>query len=120
MSRKLLAPLAVMALIFFFSAQAAGEELAWWEVVIRKLGHFGIYATLATAWWWALRGVVERPLLWACAISVLYAVSDEYHQTFVEGRHGTPVDVVIDAMGIATAAGAVLIWLERARSSPAQ
>ncbi len=109
-----------MVAIFVFSAQSGGEQLAWWEVVIRKVGHFTIYASLAAAWFWALRGVVQRPLLWACAISLLYAVSDEYHQTFVDGRHGTPVDVVIDAMGIATAAGAVVIWLERARSSPAR
>ena len=25
------------------------------------------------------------------------------HQTFAEGRHGTPVDVLIDAVGIAVA-----------------
>jgi VanZ family protein len=96
-----------MALIFFFSSQPGGEELAWWEVVLRKIGHFSAYAALATAWFWALSGSVRRRLLWACAISLAYAVSDELHQTFVEGRHGTPVDVVIDSMGIATAALAI-------------
>jgi VanZ family protein len=30
-------------------------------------------------------------------------VSDEFHQTFVEGRHGSPVDVLIDAAGVALA-----------------
>ena len=109
-----------MATIFVLSSQPGGEQLAWWEVVIRKVAHFGIYAALAAAWFWALSGAVRRPLLWACVISVLYAVTDEFHQTFVDGRHGTPVDVVIDSMGIATAAGAVTIWLQRARSSPAR
>jgi len=28
-------------------------------------------------------------------------VVDEYHQTFGHGRHGTPVDVLIDSAGIA-------------------
>ena len=33
------------------------------------------------------------------AITLAYVVTDEFHQTFVEGRHGTPVDVLIDAAG---------------------
>ena len=39
----------------------------------------------------------------AAAISVAYAVSDEIHQTFIEGRHGSPVDVLIDTAGVAAA-----------------
>ena len=37
-------------------------------------------------------------------MSLAYAGTDEIHQTFVHGRHGTPVDVAIDAVGIAVAA----------------
>jgi VanZ family protein len=118
-SRRLLAPLALMGVIFAFSAQPGGEQLEWWEVVIRKLGHFGIYALLAGLWFWALAGRVRRPLLWACGISLAYACTDEFHQTFVEGRHGSPVDVLIDAAGIATAAAAVAL-LVLPRSSPAR
>jgi VanZ family protein len=49
----------------------------------------------------------------AAAISLAYACTDEYHQSFVETRHGTPVDVVIDSIGIALAA----LWLRRARTT---
>ena len=45
----------------------------------------------------------RRRSLAAAAISLAYAVTDEIHQTFIEGRHGTPVDVVIDSVGIAAA-----------------
>jgi VanZ family protein len=38
------------------------------------------------------------------AIAITYACTDEFHQHFVSGRHGTPVDVGIDAIGAATAA----------------
>ena len=38
------------------------------------------------------------------AISARYAATDEFHQTFVDGRTGTPVDVLIDSAGIAIAA----------------
>jgi VanZ family protein len=34
-------------------------------------------------------------------LGTLYAASDELHQTFVEGRAGSPVDVAIDAVGVA-------------------
>jgi VanZ family protein len=36
-------------------------------------------------------------------ITVLYAMSDEYHQTFIPGRNGTVMDVVIDSLGGLTA-----------------
>ena len=114
-----LAPVAMMAAIFYFSAQPFdGPDLAWWEVAIRKLGHFGGYAVLAGLWAWALAGTVRRPLLWAGAISLAYACTDEYHQTFVEGRHGAVIDVGIDGLGIALAILAIWVWFSgRPRSS---
>jgi VanZ family protein len=99
-----LAPLALMGLIFFLSAQPSGGVHPWWEVIGRKLGHVTGYALLTALWAWALNGVVKRPLLLAIAISLAYACSDEYHQTFVRGRTGTPVDVSVDAIGMALAA----------------
>ena len=39
----------------------------------------------------------EAPSL---ALGVLYAASDELHQSFVRGRHASPVDVAIDAVGL--------------------
>jgi VanZ family protein len=46
-------------------------------------------------------------------LAVLYAVSDEVHQTFVAGRHGSPRDVLIDAVGAALG----LLVAVRARAS---
>ena len=40
----------------------------------------------------------------AAALALVYAASDEYHQSFVPHRHPSPVDVVIDAAGIGTVA----------------
>jgi VanZ family protein len=104
---RILAPLALMGAIFYFSAQQADPDQAWWTVVIRKLGHVGGYATLTALWFWALAGAVRRPLLVAAAISFAYACSDEYHQSFVDTRHGAPVDVAVDALGITIAALAI-------------
>ena len=114
---RVLAPLAMMAAIFYFSSQPfEGPDLVWWEVALRKLGHVAGYAVLTYLWWWALVGRVRNPLALAAAISVAYAATDEYHQTFVDGRHGTPVDWLIDSAGAAAAAA----WLSRARVGAAE
>jgi VanZ family protein len=111
---RMLAPIALMAAIFYFSAQPSAEHYAWWEVAARKLGHVTGYALLTALWAWALSGVLRRPLLWAVAISLAYACTDEFHQTFVRGREGTPRDVAIDAIGMAI----VVLWLRRGQLSP--
>ena len=102
---RALAPIALMGLIFYLSSQHASEHLAWWEVVLRKLGHVSGYALLTALWAWALSGVVSRPILLASLIALAYACTDELHQHFVATRHGTPVDVGVDSIGILIAAG---------------
>ena len=112
---RVVAPLALMGLIFFLSAQPAAGHYPWWEVALRKLGHVTGYALLTALWAWTLQGVVRRPLPIAVGIALAYACTDEYHQTLVRGREGTPRDVAIDAIGMAIAA-----WLiSRRRPSPA-
>ena len=101
---RAIAPLVLMGVIFYFSAQSSAGEHPWWDVILRKLGHVSGYALLTVLWWWALRGVTDRPLLIAVCVSFAYACTDEFHQTFVSGRTGTPVDVAIDSIGIAIAA----------------
>ena len=97
-----MAPLALMGLIFYLSAQpSVGPELAPWT---RVVAHFAEYALLAALWAWALAPALgRRGLLAAGVISLLYAISDEYHQSFVDGRDSDPLDVVADAAGIAAA-----------------
>jgi VanZ family protein len=97
-----LPPVALMALIFFLSAQPdLNSGLGVIDLVGRKLVHAGEYALLCFLWWRALRTVLpaRRAPLAALAIAVAYSATDEFHQTFVHGRHGTPVDVMIDAVG---------------------
>jgi VanZ family protein len=108
---RALAPLALMGVIFYFSAQPAAGHHAWWVIIFRKLGHITGYALLTALWAWALQGVVRRPVLIAVSIAFAYACTDEFHQTFVHGREGTPRDVGIDAIGMAIAA--LLIWMRR-------
>jgi VanZ family protein len=98
-----------MAVIFFLSAQQSDPHHGLLELLLRKLAHVTEYAVLTLAWWRALRGLGVSAdnrvvIAIAVAISLLYSASDEFHQTFVHGRHGTPVDVLIDSIGMTIAA----------------
>jgi VanZ family protein len=66
------------------------------DYVVRKLAHVTEYAVLG-----ALLVRAAGRELPAFLLGVAYAVSDEVHQHFVPGRHSTPVDVAIDAVGVA-------------------
>jgi VanZ family protein len=37
----------------------------------------------------------------ALAVGIGYAITDELHQSFVRGRHASPIDVLIDTVGLA-------------------
>lgn len=109
-----LPPLAWMGVIFFLSAQPdlPGPPGSVLDTLLKKTGHFVVYATLTILWYRALSrgGLADRTALGlAFAIAVLYGLSDEYHQSFVPGRHPSLSDALIDAMGAATAIG-VIRW----------
>jgi VanZ family protein len=99
------------AVIFAFSSVPdLGTGLGGWDTVLRKIAHTGEYAVLGLL---LFRATGRAGV--ALALGVLYAVSDEVHQTFVAGRHGSPVDVAIDAVGVACG---LAIWqLVRSRRS---
>ncbi len=110
-------PLLLMAVIFALSAQPDLDSgLGVWDEILRKLAHMVEYGVLWLLWWRAL-GYRRAPVAAAAAIAIAYAVTDEYHQTFVDGRSGSPVDVLIDAIGVAIAMG--LATARRTRRSRA-
>jgi MYXO-CTERM domain-containing protein len=112
-------PVALMAIVFFLSHQPdLSTGLGGWDTVLRKLAHMASYGTLWFLWW---RAFGYRVPAAAVLITLLYAISDEWHQSFVEGRHGTWTDVVIDMAGVGLAGLAiVLLARRRRRSRPAR
>lgn len=125
-----------MALIFYLSTDALSSQrtsriigpiLRWLKPDIsdeavrqvqfaaRKTAHVGNYAILSvllwrarprrgTQWDWKVAG-------WALALSVLYAISDEWHQSFVPSRGASAADVLIDTAGAAI--GLAFLWAIR-------
>ncbi len=63
-----------------------------------KSAHVAAYALLAILFQHAL-GHGRRRMATALLLTVLYAVSDEFHQSFVPGRGPRATDVLIDLFG---------------------
>ena len=101
-----------MAVIFFFSSQPnLNSGLGLLDLIGRKLIHFSEFALLALLWWRALGTRIDsrRAALAAFFVTSLYAAGDELHQSFVDGRNGSPVDWLIDSAG----AGLAMLWAGR-------
>ena len=125
----LLASLAVMLFIFVHSAMpgsVSGEESRPFAdilvmltgmdhdiatFIVRKAAHFTEFTILGICFSLSMsdivrkRGVVFKRQICRTIIvwiaGVLYAVTDEIHQIFVEGRSCSATDVMIDAAGVA-------------------
>lgn len=91
-------------------------HLEWIHFLIRKLAHYSEYALLAILAARAFgsspnRHLKRRWFLVSLAIIVLYALLDEYHQSFVPSRTASVFDSFIDMSGGLTAL--VVVWLRR-------
>jgi VanZ family protein len=101
------APVLVWAgLIYFLSSiPHLNSGLGKWDTFLRKGAHIIEYTVLTALVLRALRQT-WRHWPWrqatfvATAVVVLYACSDEFHQSFVPGRGPSPVDVLIDSVGV--------------------
>jgi VanZ family protein len=98
-------PVVVWAAVIFMvsSIPSLSSGLGTWDTVLRKGAHITEYAILGLLLYRAL----EREAL-ALAAGIAYAATDELHQHFVSGRHASPVDVAIDAVGVSLG---MLVWL---------
>lgn len=95
-------------LVLWLFPNTTVETLLVIHGITRKLAHFTEYALLGILAARAFRGS-PRPALRArwflvsVALVVVYALIDEYHQTFVPSRTGTIYDSLIDMIGGLTA-----------------
>src|SRR5262249_20587012 len=129
-------PIIWMSAIFFFSTDIfSGENTGslLWDVVgfiypsvtqwlfdwihffIRKAGHFTVYAILAILLFRAFRSGGGARWRWRWALTsllvvFLYALSDEYHQTFTLHRTGSFYDSLIDTSGAVTTLVSLLLF----------
>ena len=95
--------IAWMALIFIVSdqPQLPRYPTGMIDLLLKKLGHLTEYAVLAVLVQRALvqGGACSTVPVLPCLLSIVYALSDEYHQLFVPGRNGNLWDVGVDTLG---------------------
>jgi VanZ family protein len=100
----------------WFNPDIQDETIRGIQLGIRKTAHVTEYAILALL---CLRAVRQTPskerhpwntrtALIALTITVLYAATDEWHQSFVPGREAAVRDVLIDGTG--ASAGLLVNW----------
>lgn len=105
---KWLPALLMMIVIFLMSSRTSSElpNFDWADAVVKKGGHMVGYALLALLYWRAFDLQPQKHGV-AWLLAILYAVTDEFHQSFVPGRHPSIWDILIfDNLG-----ALISLWL---------
>lgn len=107
--------------------QLSWQALSTLNFVLRKTGHFSVYAVLSFLLFRAWRASLgyardvwsARASVVALACSVIVASLDEFHQSFSPGRTPAVHDVVLDTFGAIFAQMLLLVFLiHRRKPSP--
>ena len=93
-----------MALIFKFSSGTipVASTVFWQDFAFKKTGHALLFGALAIL---IYRGLIgeginkKKALIWAIIFSTFYGATDEFHQSFTQGREARVRDVIIDGLG---------------------
>ncbi len=94
-----------MGLIYFLSSfhKLQASPVGWQDFFIRKTAHFleftVLYLLFNRGFKNTSRITVAKRLILVFFLTIFYAASDEYHQTFISGRTGKPFDIWIDSLG---------------------
>ena len=82
------------------------------HMIVRKGAHFTEYFILAVFVMFGLtKNNVSKPFFKSVLICAFYAMTDEFHQLFVDGRSGRVFDVFVDTLGASL--GSFIYWIIR-------
>ena len=89
------------ALIFSLSHQS---NLPGTDLISDRISHFGEYALFGLTLVWGVTSGFHLPLtsksvIFVGVIAALYALSDEFHQSFVPNREASSRDLAADVLG---------------------
>jgi len=85
-----------MSVIFAFSSQPGDNlpDFLDWDYVVKKMGHIIGYGLLALSYFHFLK--YNKKLFWlAWLMALIFSATDEFHQSFVSGRHASVLDVLV-------------------------
>ncbi len=104
--------IAVMGIIFFFSSRTPDQlpHFGVLDILIDQSGHALGYAALGISYAYALPAewTARRRFLLALGMAAAYALTDEYHQSFVPMRSPNLLDIMTDVLGAVI--GLTLYW----------
>jgi VanZ family protein len=96
--------------IFVFSSQTALPTFqeSFYDFVFKKMAHIFVYLVLYLLVFQAVQQTFSNEhhklkLLFPIIICMLYAISDEFHQSLVPGRYATLRDIGYDLLGVGIA-----------------
>ena len=103
-----------MGFIFYLSSLSGQEMDEQFDFKpVSWIGHIVLFSGLAALLQSAIRRWdFEVNLNWVIVVSLfssLFGISDEYHQSFVSGRHATAADALINS--ISSTVTSVLMWI---------
>ena len=91
-----------------FAQRLTPKDMETANFILRKCAHFSEYAILFSLTYWVSRSrfklTPKIALPFVLAGVILFAVSDEFHQSFVPGRTPNARDVLIDSLGASAVA----------------
>lgn len=110
--------LLIRPVVLWLFPDISNERLQAIHFIIRKLAHFTEYAVLgllaARAFIESSRAGLRRHWFFdALVLIIIYALSDEYHQSFVASRTASIYDSLIDISGGLVALLIVAVWRQR-------
>jgi len=108
----------ILQVIKWFYPSASPPFLAWCHFLVRKAGHLTEYAILATLAARAFRNsshqfITGHWFKFSLLLAIGYALTDEFHQSFVPSRTASIHDSLIDSAGALMALS--VIWFREKR-----
>ncbi|WML46177.1 VanZ family protein [Neobacillus sp. PS3-40] len=90
-------------------------DLKLLNLIVRKATHLTVFGILAVLFFKSL-GKFRFAYILSWFLTVVYAITDEYHQSFMPGRESSYKDVMLDSIG-AILALLIVYFMKKRRST---
>ena len=98
----------IMLVIYMFSSVPSNSMPSFGiiDLLVKKGGHMLGYGLLTYSFLFGLNKVDTKTIRISVIFAIFYALTDEWHQSYVFGRNGSLWDVGIDGLG-----SLIAIWI---------
>ncbi len=88
------------AIVKIFNSYLDVSKIPYITLIVRKLAHFFLYFVLyILAFNFSKKHLIKKIFLFSILFCILYAISDEVHQLFINERSFKLLDILIDSSG---------------------